>query len=1061
MPLHRRSQPNGGRSGPPVGRQRLGGRLLAAVPFLLAAACGDPAGVETGGILLVVPDDGAPLTDLLVAQATDYLGLLAGSAPQVLRHNVADFAALKEAARDRRAALVIALDASFDLATARPPNADLGQEGFHLQGDTVGDWDNRWLSQGATVLLSRSASPLARQYALYEILRRLGCRFYHPEQAYVPRQAPADLRRFALRATALAHKGPEGPLQVYRPDFSERGFTFHGSHPLEHLESFSDSDHPIDEARNVNLWIVQNRANHFRGAGRGVAPPARRSQRAQELNGLAKLLDLHSGGGITLHNEQQGSSASIDPTSATPIQTQIEAHVDKQMSGTGWLRWFGIHFGPTELTVTPDQETVDWINWAGQRALAKDPKTTILINNHITGSQPTPGFDDLGCPPGTNSEGRGDYYDLAFHTDPRFGVKVHTVMFYPLEGPARVYNQQSFAHKLCLMQGASKLGRPLWWFPEGSWWLSFDNPIPVYLPLYIWTRGRDVELVRPLLKSRGGGTLVGHRMFNSGHEWGYWQQDYAVGMWHWNADVALADVLGELFDPLCAPARLADGCPARAEAVAVLQEVMTAQKAAFLDDKDWQGLPGGRFSYFSGEDPADEIALATGLGFRPVRVAFKVASGWTDKEVKHFQDGDLAALVGADQQYGAWLARLAAIAEAIPTAGRPWLGEVVDGLTINQLRARQTLQLYGAVLAWREAKLAREAAARPQDLPAPAQAAAALLSAAGETLAAAEAVIARREAAYRYPAAQTHGGGLTPETAVDNGTTYPWRVHTKTHLLTYWHNRHQRANDLILGQASLAPITLALKPAIASPGVPLQAAWPALPTLTAKVSMGDGSTLGAGAKGHDYGAASGWWSIGGSLSSDGQELPIQGHVARSEHIGRSASGSFTLLEPDSAIAKGVLKSLVPPLRWARVAQPEPALLLAPDNDEGLVDFKVTYLAPLPAATSDTFATAPITFNLPLAAPGSGEAVLPVGLQAVVLSGDLPDKGLPAQVVMTGKLRLADLAKALISLAGFDEAGALKTLSGVLGFDPNDPPQAVPFKASVAIAPEATDRGETP
>ena len=54
-----------------------------------------------------------------------------------------------------------------------------------------------------------------------------------------------------------------------------------------------------------------------------------------------------------------------------------------------------------------------------------------------------------------------DYYDLAFHTDPALGVSVHTVMFYPLEGAARVYAQQSFAHKRCLMQKASGAGRPL------------------------------------------------------------------------------------------------------------------------------------------------------------------------------------------------------------------------------------------------------------------------------------------------------------------------------------------------------------------------------------------------------------------------------------------------------------------------------------------------------------------------------------------------------------------------------------------------------------------------
>ena len=849
---------------------------------LVLAACSDDALVRDGGVLLLVVDDQQPLTDRLAKEASAYLTRLAGSTPQLLVVASTSPADLEAAARSRAAALVIALDVPFDLATGAATATDKsGPSGFRLQQREVGEWDNRWLGQGATVLATQAGTALARQYALYEVLRRLGCRFYHPEQEYVPRHHPPDLRALARRPTIVARMEGTGHSEHYVPDFSERGFTFHGSHPLEHLESFSDGAHPLAEAEHVNQWIVKNRANHFRGAGRGVAPPDRRAKRAKELVELAALLGFGGGSGITLHNQQQGGNASVDPASATPVQQQIENYVDSHMSGSAILRWFGIHFGPTEFTVTPDQETVQWINWAGQRALANDPKITVLLNNHITGSQPTPHFNDLGCPTGTNGDGRGDYYDLAFHTDERFGVKVHTVMFYPLEGAAPVYNQKSFAHKLCLMKRASAAGRPLWWFPEGSWWLSFDNPIPVYLPLYIWTRGRDVELTRPLLASRGGGTLVGHRMFNSGHEWGYWQQDYAVGLWHWNADVTLDEVLGELFDPLCKPALLSQGCAARTDAMAVLQEVMAWQKQDFLDAKDFKGLAGGRYAYFSGEDPADEVAEATGFAFRPVRVAFNLVAKWSAKEIKHFRDTDLAALAAADSAHDGWLNRLADLSVQVPSAGRPWLDEVVDGLAINQLRARQTQQLYGAVLAWREADLV---------------AAAALLKAAEQTLADAAVVVARRESAYRYPAAQTHGGGVTKDTAVANGTTYPWRVHTKTHLLSYWHNRHKRAANLIAGQAKGGDTALRLTPAMALPGVALKASWPELPGMTAKVLMGDGTTLAAGAAGHDYGDKPGWWSVGGSMLSDGHEIPVAGKVARADRLGHSPSGSIELIK---------------------------------------------------------------------------------------------------------------------------------------------------------------------
>src|SRR5690606_5848304 len=116
------------------------------------------------------------------------------------------------------------------------------------------------------------------------------------------------------------------------------------------------------------------------------------------------------------------------------------------------------------------------------------------------------------------------------------------------------------------------------------------------------TRHRDVELVAPLLENRGG-TLRRHKQFNSGHEWGYWQQDYGVGLWHWNVDVPLDAVLREIADPLCDVSEWPASCAARDELVAVLAEMMAHQWDFFLERPDHRGQPGGLYTYFSGEDP--------------------------------------------------------------------------------------------------------------------------------------------------------------------------------------------------------------------------------------------------------------------------------------------------------------------------------------------------------------------------------------------------------------------------------------------------------------------------
>lgn len=488
---------------PPLrARSRRSRRLVASVvaalltPATLATlvtgglvACADAPTRGDGAVLLVVPA-GDALGDRMHDEARDYLARLSGFAVASWRPTApVSRTRLQQEAEARAAALVVALD------HASPCEGEGDRYG--LEHWDAGAFDNHGGSRGATFVATHGATRLARQYALYEVLRRLGARFFHPEQEFVPRNALADLRPRARTATAVARLGE----RCQAPDFAERAFTYHGAHPLEVREALSDSAHDFGEAERLNAWVVKNRGDGFIGARAGVAPAERYAERVAELTALRDLLGFPQSAGITLHNEQQGASAAIDPNLATPVKAQIEAVVTKTLASqpAGTFRSFGIHFGKTEFTITPDQETVQWIDWAGEHALALQPGIRVEVNNHTTGSQPVQHYDDLGCPPGTNAAGKADYYDLAFHTDDRFGVKVHTVMFYPLEGPAYVDEQRTFAHKLCLMKEASEQGRPLTFFPEGSWWLSFDNPIPVYLPLYIGARHRDIELVRPLL----------------------------------------------------------------------------------------------------------------------------------------------------------------------------------------------------------------------------------------------------------------------------------------------------------------------------------------------------------------------------------------------------------------------------------------------------------------------------------------------------------------------------------------------------------------------------------
>ena len=1006
--------------------------------------CGDDEpyiGAESGAVVVLLPEAADPAVERTVSALEKYVATMVGIAPTVVRLPAsASEDDVTNAAEHERAGLAIVIDLAEQGDVAELPDGS-----YRIVSDDRGTWTNRLdHGNGATFVFLSGASKLADQYAIYELLRRLGARFYHPEQEWVPQVPRAQVRERARTATVIAQRDADGkPLQDYVPDFAARSYTFHGAHPLEHLEAFSDSSFPIDEAEHVEDWIVKNRGNRFRGAGRGIASQESRAARAQELDALRRLMGFPTGRGITLHNQQQGATAVVDPNSSVPPQKQIEDYVDAQLDGAGDdVTEFGIHFGPTEFTVTPDQETVQWIEWAGHRAQAIRPDLRIVVNDHTTGSQPTPNYDDLGCPPGTNSAGRGDYYDLAFHTDPSFGTQVHTVMFYPLEGPAHVYDQVSFAHKLCLMQKASAAGRPLTYFPEGAWWLSFDNPIPAYLPLYIWARHRDIELVRPLL-AKNGGTLEGHKMFNSGQEWGYWQQDYAVGIWHWNTDVSMDAVLGEIADPFCTQDSWPDSCNARDTVVQVMNELMDHQKDYLLDKPRVGGKPGGLYTYLAGEDPGDEIAAVTGFEFRPVRTSFNTVMGWDKSQLSDFRFGDQKRLLEMVDAYDDWQARLAAVRPDVPSAGLPWFDEIADGIEIDKLRAQQAEQLYDAVLAYREDTLkgTGDPTARAKEK----------LAAAAETLTQAETVIRRRETMYRYPPEQEYGGGLTPETAVSNGTTYPYRVHTKTHLLWYWKNRHEQASDIIDGKIG-GESSVVLDPVLAPPGSVVNVSWPSIEGLTGSLDLGDGTTVTTADTSHDYPNQEAVWAVSGNITLSGEPLPLKGAVVRANVRAQTAKDGFYLVKPDSDLARNLLATLVPRMHFGWVPGATPKLALIPETRaDGKLDFTRVMVASATPA-SGAFATEPFDAKIPISPPGGGEVTLEVRISGMVVSGDVTPTAFGTELTLAGQMVLDDIVNALIALAGFDEKGAYDTLSGILGFDPDNPPDTVPFEATITVEP---------
>jgi hypothetical protein len=356
----------------------------------------------------------------------------------------------------------------------------------------------------------------------------------------------------------------------------------------------------------------------------------------------------------------------------------------------------------------------------------------------------------------------------------------------------------------------------------------------------------------------------------------------------------------------------------------------------------------------------------------------------------------------------------------------------LDGVEINGLRAQHIAALYEAVLAFRNARENEE-----ED---PASAARPKLDEAAAVITAAEAAIRRREAAYRYPAEQVHGGGLTPETAVPNGTTYPYRVHTKTHLLTYWHNRQARAETLIAGGEEETNRVI-LTPVFAAPDAPLQIDWPASPGLLGSLDLGDGTSVGPSTTEHVY-QFEGIFAISGTLELEGIPITVSGTVARTDRRAMAPTGALSLRVPSDPVAVEFIRGVVPAFAFAT-----DGANLAFATDASGTDVTTT----LTMTGGNGFETAPADANMELVGLTGPEGDPRfIGLADIQFLGTLDAAGFGDSIIVDGRIVVSDVVDLLVELIGFDEQGALAFLAGVYGVPVEELPAEAPFRGEIAL-----------
>lgn len=572
------------------------------------------------------------LVFVLAACGDNYRGNISIAAPDAWRATVGEFTRLTD-----YNGFSIGTGGDFHIELVE--DASIPVEGYRVdRGSKTGTY---------TVAAS---DLLGVQYGLAAALENLGFRFRHPFETYTPRE-PKD-------------QGDELGI-VHQPETRVRGLQHHTLHPMEsYFALWEPSDENRHDAHRIIDWLIKNRGNYMHWVALDdIMDPAIHAvwkPYTQELIDYAHSRGIRVGLNIQLF----GSSN---------LQLAFDLHDDEEVTVADSIAErlplitqdlpfdvldlsFGEFFGEEPQTV------VDGINEFARQGKIHAPQAELHGFVHVGNTQRV---DYMG-------ETNLIYYFLLKFADPSVIPDIHTVMYYNLfDDAGGAYQHDMFDEHREYLLDLMCSGKPHSYVPESGYWVAFDNSIPTYVPLYVYSRWRDIEG----LKAANCGPLDNHVLFTTGWEWGFWLHDWAN----------LHDVYEHTATPheLIARAYAPDLGP---KAAAVIGELMDEQKKALIDER--------LAAYMASRDVIIDAGreLDPPIISQPDRIQFDaLAEGRADVDLFD------ANVLGPLEAHADTLDALDRKLEALDLPDTRWGREVREGFEIDRIRARFVHALYAAV----------------------------------------------------------------------------------------------------------------------------------------------------------------------------------------------------------------------------------------------------------------------------------------------------------------------------------------------------------------------------
>lgn len=728
-------------------------------------ANGTPAGTRASGVWLVAGED-------VPARARERFRALLAQA-----HGAEVVLATPETLPERLdpAAVVVALGATSVSDAVVPPGelAALAPESLVVRSAPF---------RGAKLLVAQGRPKedhphgnLGALHAAYALLEELGFSFLHP------------LAPLAPGALVV----PESIAKVSSPRWKKRAMHLHTQHPLELtdlLQGFGPngtSDEAawargLDEWDRFLEWCVANGQNGvewfllWAKSWQDFADSPARLGRLAMLVERAHAFGLDAGIDAPIAFAQQHAFRLLRterPNDLAGELAEIDARLDWLMQAK--FDFVGVEAGTSEFTAPAPDRMLAWMNEVAKHLDEKHGGTRAYIKVHCSTGQVADGYPDpvTGKPINFNM--------LPHHADPRLGVLPHTVQHYGLQDPAPTYGNTDFGYIRDFLR--QELGtRPVVWYPETAYWVSFDVDVPLFLPLYADRRLSDLRLIAGD-EAAAGKKMDGQLVFSSGWEWGYWLNDVVAARAGWDPDTSTTSqpqALRRALAPVVRP------FGAAAEDVATWVADVVAAEEALLVRGEVNGkapstvvMRNGQ-AYLQGWETWDDVSkLLTGrvkaaqmtqpdkLGLVDMRNPLHGGPGYS---------AEIEPLLAAMETRFAELAdRGDALRARIPARARDLFDDMADAMRMTALRARQVHGLYDYVDGYWDTAMAKR---RPR------------LDVARKALDDAKLVVDAREKRYRVPADRIAGWRDNP-TAYEYG--YLWTVRS----LHYWWRDEGKAVD--------------------------------------------------------------------------------------------------------------------------------------------------------------------------------------------------------------------------------------------------------------------------